>query len=333
MDVMVRLAMVLNRMENEDIEVLDRTRLLMVSLLLHSDGYIARTVPDTLNTLMEVITQRISIQRLSAENMRIICFTVLQVMMECTCLLPTDQFVVDLYGCLHSQIWPYTTQLMDPAIVIKEWQISDEEDIQLIHTVMAWKHPTISPLVAQIWSMVYIALIVSGALLALVACLFCDPWHQGFVITGTGLIVLGYHCLSKVSREHNQRQNLINELAKRSTPLLEGHVTIVPPLSPILNESEIVLDEPSAIGSADVDLAEPFGAPLSLAPRSANEEDMATMANIMDQMDPSEMYATLQHLNTLLDEADDVSLETKERVKQGISLLEVMQDQVHQVDS
>ncbi|OQR87972.1 hypothetical protein ACHHYP_07770 [Achlya hypogyna] len=332
MEAMMRLASVLSHVANDDAEVLDLARSLMVSLLVQSKGSIARTVPETLHTLLEAITQRVPVQRLSPENMRIVCFTTLLVLLECSPLAPSDPFVVHLHGYLHSQLWPYVTALKDTPTVIKEWQLTDADDVRLVSKALALQHPTISPLVSQIWSMLFVSLIVAGGALALVASVFCDPWHQGYVITGTGLIVLGYHCLSKVLREQNRRGALARRLAERGAALFDGPVTLVPPLSPILVEA--VMEEPSEAPAVD-DASEPaMTAPLPLdsVPEDASAPSegpsMApSMAELMDQMKPREMYETLERLNTMLNDTpnDEVSSETKQKVAQSLALLQAMQ--------
>ncbi|EQC28987.1 hypothetical protein SDRG_13324 [Saprolegnia diclina VS20] len=334
MEAMMRLAAVLTNMANDDADVLDRARSLMVSLLIESKGTIARTVPETLDTLLGAITQRIPVQRLSPENMRLVCYTALVVLLECAPLAPTDPFVVHLHGFLHSQLWPYATTIMDTATVLKEWQLTDADDAQLVAKALAIRHPTISPLVEQLWSASFAALIATGTILALVACVFCDPWHQGYVITGTGLIVLGYHCLSKVLRVQHTRMALTRALGARCTALMEGPVTLVPPLSPV-PATDNVVDEPAFCAafetksphSDDDVLPAAVSLPLMTVPK---DDEAPTMAEFMDRMKPAEMLSTLARLHTLIHEApeDDVCDDTRAKVAHSLALLETMQSQM-----
>ncbi|KDO21401.1 hypothetical protein SPRG_21146 [Saprolegnia parasitica CBS 223.65] len=338
MEAMVRLAAVLTSMANDDADVLDRARSLMVSLLIESKGAIARTVPETLDTLLGAITQRIPVQRLSSENMRLVCFTALVVLLECAPLAPTDPFVVHLHGFLHSQLWPYATTIMDTATVLKEWQLTDTDDVQLVSKALAIRHPTISPLVEQLWSASFAALIATGIILAFVACVFCDPWHQGYVITGTGLIVLGYHCLSKVLREQHARTALTCALGARCTALMEGPVTLVPPLSPV-PVTDSVLDEPAirvALETMSPRNDDVLPAATSLPLMTVPEDGaVPTMAEFMDRMKPAEMLSTLTRLHTLIHEApeDDVSDDTRAKVANSLALLEAMQSQGTEMDA
>ncbi|KAF0717847.1 Aste57867_2047 [Aphanomyces stellatus] len=330
MDLVGRLAAVMKATLNEDsteltLRMNDMARSLIVSLLARSNGALARTVPDDLDVLLDAMARTASSQHAVPDHMRMLLFTSLSMAVECD-VLPLD-------NSLRRRVHAFIASLASDETSLHKsqdpWLLTSPDDVALRHQITTLPPATLAPLDAQLRQFFHWALVTFGLFLCFASTLFLPraTLHRtACLMTGSIALVYGVHALSQAWRESTSRARLLRDAVSRCEGLWELEWRTPPSSSAVAKQSTPA----SAAAAAAKEHPMP---PLGLATIEEADEGETlrgaddAVAPVLSKINPDEMLEVLTKLQQLLDDetSEDVSIETRERVRRSVNALTQLQ--------